>query len=35
MRILAAIAEDAFELICVGGFLIVIVAGFALAVGHF
>jgi hypothetical protein len=35
MRILAAIAEDAFELICVGGFLVVIVSGFALAAGQF
>jgi hypothetical protein len=34
MRILADIAEGAFELIAVTGFLIVIVAGFALAAGH-
>jgi hypothetical protein len=35
MSILVVVAEDAFELICISGFLIIIVAGFALAAGHF
>jgi hypothetical protein len=35
MRFLADIAAGAFELICVSGFLIISIAGFALAAGHF
>jgi hypothetical protein len=34
MRILAAIAEDAFELVSLVGFLTTIIAGLALAAGH-